>query len=73
MHGGNVELVDADPETGKKKQLTKDDKRTVLETKNVKRLVEDIFNRRERKILNAAIVSARTNIQPENLTEKDWA
>ncbi len=55
-----------------KKQLAlKDDKRTVLETKNVKRLVEDIFNRRERKILNASIVSARTNIQPENLTEEE--
>jgi len=42
-----------------------------LETKNVERLVEDIFNRRERKILNSALIAARTSIPPENLTEEE--
>jgi len=42
-----------------------------LEIKNIKRLVEDIFNRRERKILNFAIITARTNALPENLTKEE--
>lgn len=55
-----------------KKQLTlKDDRKVALELKNVERLVEDIFNRRERKILNFAIISARTGIPPENLLEEE--
>ena len=55
----------------KKQLILRDDRRTILEIKNIERLVEDIFNRRERKILNAAIVSARTNIPPENLNEEE--
>lgn len=55
-----------------KKQLTlRDDRKVYLEVKNIERLIEDIFNRRERKILNAAIISARTNIPPENLTREE--
>lgn len=55
-----------------KKQLTlKDDRKVALELKNVERLIEDIFNRRERKILNFAIISARTGIPPENLLEEE--
>ncbi len=46
-------------------------RKTVLEVKNIERLAEDIFNRRERKILNMAIISARTNIPPENLTDEE--
>ena len=46
-------------------------RRMALEVKNVERLVEHIFNRRERKIFNLAIISARTNIPPENLTEEE--
>jgi len=53
---------------------TKDDRKSSLEMKNIERLVEDIYNRRERKILNQVIVSARTNMLPENLinSEKDF-
>jgi DNA replication factor GINS len=55
-----------------KKQLTlKDDRRVALELRNVERLIEDVFNRRERKILNSAIISARTGIPPENLLEEE--
>ena len=45
--------------------------KTALELKNAERLVEDIFNRRERKILNLALIAARTGIPPENLTEEE--
>jgi len=50
------------------------DKKVALESKNIERLIEDVFNRRERKILNQAIITARINIPPENLTkeEKDF-
>ena len=57
-----------------KKQLTlRDDRKTALEIKNVERLVEDIFNRRERKILNLSIIAARTGMKPENLTGEEKA
>jgi DNA replication initiation complex subunit (GINS family) len=57
-----------------KKQLTlKDDRKVTLEIKNIERLVEDIFNRRERKILNASIIAARTGMMPENLTSEEKA
>ncbi len=57
-----------------KRNLTKDDRKTALEIKNIERLIEDIFNRRERKILNSAILAVRTNLPPENLSgeEKDF-
>lgn len=42
-----------------------------LEIKNIKRLVENIFDRRERKILNFAIITARTGVMPENLTDEE--
>lgn len=48
-----------------------ENRKVVLETKNVERLIEDIFNRRERKVLNQAIIAARTSIPPENLTEEE--
>jgi len=48
-----------------------DERRAGLELKNVERLVEDIFNRRERKILNLVLISARTAIPPENLSEEE--
>jgi DNA replication factor GINS len=55
-----------------KKQLSlKEDRKETMEVKNIERLVEDIFNRRERKILNLAIITARTNIPPENLLEEE--
>ena len=43
-------------------------RKVVLEVKNIERLVDDIFNRRERKVMNLVIISARTNIPPENQT-----
>lgn len=54
-----------------KRKMKEEDRRTVLETKNIERLVEDIFNRRERKIINYSIISARTGIEPENLSEEE--
>ena len=57
-----------------KRQLTlKDEKKVALEVKNAERLVEDIFNRRERKIVNLSLLAARANIQPDNLTEEEKA
>ena len=53
----------------KKKLVMGDDRKGSLEIKTIERLVEDIFNRRERKILNAAIINARSGIPPENLDE----
>ena len=54
-----------------KKLLEKDEKRTVIEIKNVKRLLEDIVNRRERKIINFAILASKAKIEPENMTEEE--
>jgi len=34
------------------------------EIKNLERIIEDIFNRRERKIVLSALLTARTNIPP---------
>ena len=48
-----------------------DSRKSGLETKQVERLVEDIFNRRERKIFNLALIAARTRIPPENLTDEE--
>lgn len=53
----------------RKKSAT--NRKVVLEAKNVERLVEDIFNRRERKVFNLSIITARTGIPPENLTEEE--
>lgn len=50
------------------KRNLKEDRRTALEMKNIELLLEDIFNRRERKILNFAIIAARTGIPPENIS-----
>lgn len=55
----------------KKKLVTSDDRKGTFEMKNIERLVEDIFNRRERKILNAAIIAARSGLPPENLSDDE--
>ena len=47
------------------------DRKTGFEVKNIEMLIEDIFDRRERKILNGALISVRTNIAPENLAEEE--
>lgn len=48
-----------------------EEKKTSIEIKNVERLIEDIFNRRERKIVTWAVNSARAKISVENLTEEE--
>ena len=55
----------------KKKIVASDDRKGTLEMKNIERLIEDILNRRERKILNAAIIAARSGLPPENLSEEE--
>jgi DNA replication factor GINS len=55
----------------KKGLAVSDDRKSFLEIKNVERLVEEIVNRRERKIINAAIINARSKITPENLTGEE--
>jgi len=55
----------------KRISATKADRKDAFEVKNIERLIEDIFSRRERKILNHAIISARTGMQTENLTEEE--
>lgn len=57
---------------GKRKLSEKrKDKLTSIEAKNIERLLEDIFNRRETKILNHAIITTRTDIPPQNLIEDE--
>jgi DNA replication factor GINS len=56
----------------KRKILEKiEDRKASIELKNIERLVEDIFNRRERKIVTQAINSARVSLTVENLTEEE--
>ena len=54
-----------------KQIIDSDDRKGSLEMKSIERLVEDIFNRRERKILNATIIAARSGLPPENLGEEE--
>lgn len=56
----------------KRKILEKiEERKATIEMKNIERLVEDIFNRRERKIVTQAINSARVSLTVENLTEEE--
>lgn len=55
----------------KRKLIEKEEKKVGIEIKNIERLIEEIFNRRERKILNLALIVVRTNILPENLTDEE--
>ncbi|MBU5537215.1 MAG: hypothetical protein QW818_02110 [Candidatus Aenigmatarchaeota archaeon] len=55
----------------KRKLISDEDRKSSLELRNIERLVEDIFNRRERKIINAAIINARSGLPPENLSEEE--
>ncbi|MEM5793938.1 MAG: hypothetical protein QXS48_03255 [Candidatus Aenigmatarchaeota archaeon] len=54
-----------------KRKVSEENRKVAIELKNVKALIEDIFNRRERKIINQAIITVRTQIPPENLTEEE--
>ncbi|MBS3055565.1 MAG: DNA replication complex GINS family protein [Candidatus Aenigmarchaeota archaeon] len=54
-----------------KRKLAQGDMKGGVEIKNIERLAEDIFNRRERKILNNTIIFVRTGIVSENMTEEE--
>lgn len=54
-----------------KKKIEKEDRKISLELKNIERLIENIFDIRERKILNQAIITVRTRIPPQNMTEEE--
>lgn len=54
-----------------KRLLAGSNHKTALEVKNIERRIEDIFNRRERKMFNLALIAARTSIPPENLSEEE--
>jgi len=47
------------------------DRKVSLELKNIERLLEDIFNRRETKMFDHAIITVRTDIPPQNLIEEE--
>jgi len=47
------------------------DRNVSIELKNAERLLEDVYNRRETKILNHAIITTRTDIPPQNLLEQE--
>ena len=57
-----------------KKRSTSSERRDLLEIRNIERLIKNIFERRERKLLNAAIIKVRAGVDPVNLTkeEKDF-
>jgi DNA replication initiation complex subunit (GINS family) len=48
-----------------------EDRKASIEIKNIERLVEEIFNRRERKIVTQAVNSARVGLTVENLGEEE--
>ncbi len=47
------------------------DGRKDSELKNIERILEDVFDRRERKIVLYALTAARTRMPPDNLTEEE--
>ncbi|MEM0333554.1 MAG: hypothetical protein QXX30_03810 [Candidatus Aenigmatarchaeota archaeon] len=47
------------------------DKKDEIEVRNMKRIVENIFNIRERKILNLAAIYVRIGTKPINLTKEE--
>jgi DNA replication initiation complex subunit (GINS family) len=47
------------------------DRNASLEVKNAEGLLEDIFNRRETKIMHQAIITTRTDIPPQNLLKQE--
>ena len=56
-----------------KKKLSgkKKDRIASLEVKNAEMLLEDIYNRRETKIMDQAIITTRTDIPPKNLLKQE--
>jgi len=54
-----------------RKRSMKSGRRDELEIKNIERLVRNIYNLRERKIINAAIIKVRTGVDPQNLIPEE--
>ncbi|MEM5776872.1 MAG: hypothetical protein QXJ06_00295 [Candidatus Aenigmatarchaeota archaeon] len=50
-----------------KREYAKRNEDALLELKNVERIVEDIFNRRETKVVSLAVLSVRTGLIPANM------
>ncbi|MBL7170246.1 MAG: DNA replication complex GINS family protein [Candidatus Aenigmarchaeota archaeon] len=55
----------------KKLAKKKSDRSSELELTNIQRLLEDIYNRRETKILQQAVFATRTGIPVQNLTKSE--
>ncbi len=55
----------------KRQMSLRDDRKNVFELKNLERLVENVYSRREEKILKFALTAAKTNMLPENLLEEE--
>ncbi|MGC8993243.1 MAG: hypothetical protein ACP5H3_00560 [Candidatus Aenigmatarchaeota archaeon] len=53
-----------------KKMLARE-RRDEIEVRNMERVIENIFNLRERKIVNFAIIAARIGSYPQNLTKDE--
>ncbi|MFH8080285.1 MAG: hypothetical protein QXO84_00160 [Candidatus Aenigmatarchaeota archaeon] len=51
----------------RKRELAKKNDDALLEIKNIERIIEDIYNRRENKIVSLAILSVRTGLIPANM------
>lgn len=56
-----------------KKKLTKkkEDRMSEMELINIQRILEDVYNRRETKILDKAVLALRTGIPVQNLTKPE--
>ncbi len=50
-----------------KRENAKKNEDALLEIKNIERIVEDIYNRRESKIVSLAVLSVRTGLIPANM------
>lgn len=56
-----------------KKKVTqrKKDRTATIELKNIQRILQDIFERRETKLMNHAIIAVRTDVLPQNLIKPE--
>lgn len=58
----------------KKFEIAKNNPETrfLIEARNVKRVIEDIFYQRERKIIMQAFIYIKTGLMPENMTPEEF-
>lgn len=54
-----------------KRKLANNDKKLLKELENTEKIIEEIFNIRERKIVQLALIASRSNVKIENLTESE--